>query len=74
MKVGDLVRFCPDGEYGRTLTAVKYYARIQKLVGAEMGIIVSMSGNNCLTVFGDKQVVLHERHLEVINGAQSESR
>ena len=68
MNVGDLVCFNPCESSIGTLTAVKYYARIKKVVGAETGLILSCNGENCLVLFGEKHVVLHKNHLEVLSG------
>ena len=70
MKIGDLVCFKPDTERAGALTAVKYYARIKKVVGEESGLIISCNGDNFLVLFGDKHVVLHEKHLEIISESQ----
>ena len=67
MKVGDLVRFQPQNISAGTLTAVKYYARIKRVVGDETGLIISCNGDNRLVLFGDKNVVLHKDHLELVS-------
>ena len=68
MKIGDLVKFKPEGKLVKgTLTAVKYYERIRKMTEGNLGIIVHDHGTNVQVAFGERIVLLNKAHLEIIN-------
>ena len=67
MKVGDLVSFSPNEDFG-TLTYIKYCERISREIGNnKTGIIVRINSNSCLVLFGTKHLVLNQSFLKRLN-------
>ena len=67
MKVGDLVSFSPNKEFG-TLTYIKYCERISKEIGdSKTGLIVRVNANSCLVLFGTKHLVINPTFLKKLN-------
>ena len=70
MKVGDLVVFNPKPLPG-ALTAAKYYYRTLEQTRGLVGVVLSISGENALISFGNNNIVLNHKYLEVVNGKQN---
>lgn len=67
MKIGDLVSFSPNKDFG-TLTYIKYCERISKEIGeSKTGLIVRVTANSCLVLFGTKHLVLNQSFLKKLN-------
>ena len=67
MKVGDLVSFSPNEDFG-TLTYTKYCERISREIGNnKTGIIVQVNTNSCVVLFGTKHLVLNQNFLKRLN-------
>ena len=66
MNVGDLVIFMPGVSYG-SLTAVKYFERMNNRIGGKVGLVVSLHGDNVVVAFGDDPIVMRKEYLEVVN-------
>lgn len=75
VKTGDLVRFSPDTSWGTTLTAIKYYERINKRIGGITGIVVSINSNNATVAFNNDIIILHISYLTIISeGGENASK
>ena len=67
VKTGDLVRFSPDTSWGTTLTAIKYYERINRRIGGVTGIVVNVNSHNATVAFNNDIIVLHTSYLMIVS-------
>jgi len=71
MKPGDLVKVnTKHAKVPGALTAVKFFARLEREVGGSVGIVISISAENAIVQFPSCRKVIHNRFLHVV----SESR
>ena len=67
MEIGDLVLFSPPAKFGGSLTAVKYFGRMQRQTNNLAGVVIEINGTNAVCTFGDKVLILNKAYLEVVS-------
>jgi len=70
IKIGDLVQLKKNLQTVGALTAIKYMERLKRQTLGRPGIVVSDHGKQVSVLF-DNKIIIHKKHLEIINKINS---